>query len=93
MEQAKIYQQHIEEIQYKKMLLKIYRSTGGWASGGETVDGFDPQTAPVPTMDNYTHARIKQVMQKNWSDIILLAAYSLLFFIAAFVSFLRFDVR
>ena len=93
MQQAKQFQTTVKQEIYDKFVVKIYRSGGSTASNTNTIDNFDPKDVPVPELDNYRHVSLAKIFQQHWMDITLLGFYSLLFFVCAFVSFLRFDVR
>jgi ABC-type transport system involved in multi-copper enzyme maturation permease subunit len=47
----------------------------------------------VPQLNNYAFLNITQVFQYIWIDLFLIILYIILFFSAAYVSFLRYDVR
>ena len=91
LQHAKDYQATVKQEVYDKVSLKIYRSKGGTSSYSSYDDEFDSKKIPV--LENYKHVDISKVFQQNWVDITLLCVYSLLFFVGAFISFLRFDVR
>lgn len=93
LKQAQQYQEMVKQNIYDKFIYNIYRTRGGWASGTDKIGDFDEDKLPIPVLDTYKHASIAQVIQQNWTDIVLLAAYCLLFFVGAFISFQRFDVR
>jgi len=91
MRQASIYQEYIQRNYYDKMKLKIYRDERGYMS----MNAGDQSAYPteIPVLENYRSVSAGQVFQQNWVDVLLLCMYSLLFFVCAFVSFLRYDVR
>ena len=93
LQQAKDYQATVKQEVYDKFILKTYRSGGGTMSQSNIVDGIEPDQLTAPVLENYKHVDIGSIMQQNWVDIMLLCLYSLLFFVCAFISFLRFDVR
>lgn len=70
-------------------------STGG--RGGMNVayakDGVDPNNIAVPQLSDYEHTTLSKALQTSWVDIMLLALFSILFFIGAYVKFLKYDVR
>lgn len=47
----------------------------------------------VPQMNDYTYLNTEDALRHTWIDFLLLAIYSILFFAAGYVSFLRYDVR
>jgi len=91
--QAKEFQSAVKQEIYDKFEYKIYRSGNSTMSSVKALGGFKAQDAPIPMLDNYKQVGIAKVFQQNWIDIALLGFYCLLFFVCAFVSFLRFDVR
>ena len=91
MQHAREYQTTVKQEVYDKFDIKIYRAKGGFSSHSRYQEGSE--NIPVPVLDNYKHVDIGKVMQQNWFDIVLLCFYCLLFFVCAFISFLRFDVR
>ena len=91
--QAKQYQETVKQEIYDKIIIKAYYSKGGSAITSSSVEGFDYKTASVPLFDNYKYQGVRVILQQNRFDIILLCIYGLLFFVCAFVCFLRFDVR
>jgi predicted transcriptional regulator len=91
--QAKQLQTTVKQDIYDKFQLKIYRAENSTFSNITKDDDFNAQDCPLPMLDNYQFVGIAKVFQHNWIDITLLGFYGLLFFVCAFVSFLRFDVR
>ena len=91
MQHAREYLTTVKQEVYDKFDVKTYRSKGGSSLRTMHLDGSD--NIIVPVLDNYKHVDISKVMQQNWFDIVLLCFYCLLFFVCAFISFLRFDVR
>jgi len=91
---ARRFQDKVADAVYDKYVTKQYGGTGGntWSSTSSTPD-FDPQKAQVPHMSDYRHVTLAQALKAVWPDILLLALYAVLFFAAAFVSFLKYDVR
>ena len=66
---------------------------GGTSTSTRFLGDTQSSEIPIPILDNYKHVSAEKVFQENWVDIALLGFYCLLFFLCAFVSFLRFDVR
>jgi ABC-type transport system involved in multi-copper enzyme maturation permease subunit len=91
--QAKQFQNNVQQNLYDKFVYKIYKTGGSTMSQMSAVGEFDANKAPVPLLDNYKHVSLSEAFQQNWSDIMLIGFYCLLFFVAAFVCFIRFDVR
>jgi ABC-type transport system involved in multi-copper enzyme maturation permease subunit len=90
--QAKQYQATVKQAVYDQFEYKIYRS-GGSTSSSAYRSGDSQDDIPIPVLDNYQFVDTARIFQQNWVDIALLGFYCLLFFVSAFVSFLRFDVR
>lgn len=91
--QAAQFQELVKQEVYDKFILKEYRSKGGVSTSIKAVEGFDSDKAPVPLLDGYRYLGVGALLQQNLPDIMLLCVYSILFFVCAFISFLRFDVR
>jgi ABC-type transport system involved in multi-copper enzyme maturation permease subunit len=91
--QAKQYQETVKQEIYDKYIIKSYYSKSGSSSRMSSVEGYDSKTMSVPVLDNYKRLSLGAILQQNRLDILLLCIYGLLFFVCAFVSFLRFDVR
>jgi len=92
MQQAKQFQTTVKQEIYDNYEFKVYRSKGS-VSTYTTDRGFGEKNVQVPVLDNYRYLSPAKIFQQNWVDIALLGFYCLLFFVCAFVSFLRFDVR
>jgi ABC-type transport system involved in multi-copper enzyme maturation permease subunit len=60
---------------------------------GSQAPDFDPNSVPVPVLENYKYLGVGAILRQNRLDIALLCVYGFLFFALAFVSFSRFDVR
>jgi hypothetical protein len=91
LQQAKQYQADVKNNYYDKIIIKTYKAPGSSMSRGTGIPDDVPKNVPV--LDNYKYVSISQIFQQNWIDIALLGFYCLLFFLCAFISFLRFDVR
>jgi ABC-type transport system involved in multi-copper enzyme maturation permease subunit len=89
-QQAQQYQETVKQELYDKFLVKNY-STAGF-SYSTTVNVPDAGNANLPSFD-IKNTRVGDILQQNLPDMILLCIYGILFFVFAFVSFLRFDVR
>ena len=91
---AKIFQQKVKQDIYNNYIREEYKDTSGRnRTKIYPVEGFDPQKAPVPHMSDYTYTTLEQALKATWFNIVLLAFFSILFFTASFVSFIRYDVR
>ena len=94
MQQAKQFQTTVKQEVYDKWIYSVYRtSSNSMASSVRPAAEFEIKEIPLPELDNYQFVSVAKIFQQNWVDIALLGFYSLLFFVCAFVSFLRFDVR
>ncbi len=65
------------------------RSVGAYAVEGAGRD--QPLTAPQ--LHDYSTLSLREVLTREWLDILLLAAFNILFFAAGFARFLRYDFR
>ncbi|MDR0700174.1 MAG: ABC transporter permease subunit [Tannerella sp.] len=92
-QQAKQYQETVKQEIYDKFIVKQYYAKGSTMSNTKEVEGFDLKNASIPVLDNYKYLSLGVILQQNRMDIMLLCIYGLLFFVCAFISFLRFDVR
>jgi ABC-type transport system involved in multi-copper enzyme maturation permease subunit len=93
MQQAGQYQATVKQELYDKIIFKVYRARGSSMMGGRPVEGFDPSKISAPVLENYKYLSVGNIVQQNILDIAVLCLYCLLFFVCAFISFLRFDVR
>ncbi|MDR2775368.1 MAG: ABC transporter permease [Tannerella sp.] len=91
--QALQYQETVKREIYDKFILKEYHAKGNAMTSTNVVEGFNANEVSVPVLDNYTYQDTGDVLRQNGLDILLLCTYGLLFFVCAFVAFLRFDVR
>lgn len=92
-EHAKRFQNRVKEEIYDKYIIKSYGGTdGGSATMINYAKGFDPKEAPVPQL-NYAHVSFTETLPYIWIDLMLLILYNIVFFAAAYVAFLRYDVR
>lgn len=78
---------------YNNFVYSRYWYEGYRTSGFSNREGFDNKDLPVPEIDHYTNPAFKNLLQRTWIDLIILFFFTIIFFYAAFVSFLRFDVR
>ena len=91
--QAAQFQEMVKQEIYDKFIVKEYNAGNSTAITAKTVEGFYPGKAPVPALDGYKYLGVGAILQRNLPDITLLFLYTMLFFVCAFISFLRFDVR
>jgi ABC-type transport system involved in multi-copper enzyme maturation permease subunit len=87
------YQQQVKEAVYDNFVVKRYVNTGGSsASSSNAVEGFDSSKASIPEME-YAYTTVAEALREGWADVLLLAAFNVLFFAVAFVRFSKYDVR
>ncbi|MDR0566881.1 MAG: ABC transporter permease [Prevotellaceae bacterium] len=91
--QAAQFQEMVKQEVYDKFIVKEYNSGNSSMSSTMAVEGFDSNKVPVPMLDSYKYLGVGAILQQNLPDIMLLCLYAILFFVCAFFSFLRFDVR
>jgi ABC-type transport system involved in multi-copper enzyme maturation permease subunit len=89
-QQAAQFQTTVKQEVYDKFVYKVYRANGSMTT---TTHSADDSKITIPAFENYKHVSISNIIQQNVVDIVLLCFYCLLFFVCAFVCFLRFDVR
>ena len=54
---------------------------------------YDPPNLETFPAFEYYEKDIPEIIQLNWLHLVLIVLYSILFFLAAHFSFLRYDVR
>jgi len=91
-ENATRYQDEVKENLYDKYILKKYISKSGSANSISYAAGFNPQKAQVPNM-NYRRVGLSEALDREWVDIVAILLYNLVFFLASYVSFLKYDLR
>ena len=89
--QAKQFQEQVNTDVYAKFIFREYFSKGASSSSVQQIAGAGE--IKIPLMDAYRYVPLQDVFMNNLKDILLIAAYCLLFFVGAFISFTRFDVR
>jgi len=90
---AQRYQEAVREAVYDKYITKRYaNTTGGSAASTHYAEGFDPSKTSLPEM-YYQHQTLAEALHTGWADILLLFLFNILFFIAAFLRFRKYDVR
>ena len=90
---AEQFQDQVTQDVYDKFDVRVYAGFSGSSTYSDVVDGFDPETAPVPQMNDYRPVHVVDALGMVWPDLLLLALYTVLFFAGAFVKFIRYDVR
>jgi ABC-type transport system involved in multi-copper enzyme maturation permease subunit len=91
---ARRFQEQVKQRLYDKRTLRWYGSTkmrGAWREDAYVAD-FDPEKEPVPHL-SYSTVSVGEALHGETFDIILLLVFSVIFFAASYVSFLRYDVR
>jgi ABC-type transport system involved in multi-copper enzyme maturation permease subunit len=92
-ENAQRYQDEVKKTIYDNIVIKTYGGANrGTASTFDIVEGFDPSRASFPDM-KYQYTNLAEALQAGWVDVLLLFLFNILFFLAAFLSFRRYDVR
>lgn len=90
---AQRFQDEVQKTVYDNFREMIYGGTGGHTSGKSYyVEGFDPATVSFPEM-HYQYSTLAEALQTGWIDMLLLFLFNILFFLAAFVKFRKYDVR
>ena len=85
-QEARTFQQAFVESYYDK----IHHITYGHGGSTTSVDKIDYDNLP---RFKHSNVRLNDVLGFVWIDMLLLCLYNLLFFSAAYVTFLRYDVR
>jgi len=93
---ASRFQQQVKETVYDNYSIEWYDYPDG--SGGINTpikDGssYNSKTAPIPALTDYHHVTVAEALGTQWIDILLLALYAVVLFVAGLVSFNRYDVR
>ena len=87
------FQDNAREAVYDRIVEHLIAGTnteeGSWTT---YKDHFDPMTAPLPHFV-YLRKSLTEALSAVWPDILLLALYSLVFFVFSYVRFLRYDAR
>jgi predicted ATP-dependent protease len=91
---AEEFQEQVHHAVYDKFeIMEISTGSRGGMNVAYAKEGIDPNNIPVPQLSGYKHTELSEALQASWIDILLLALFSILFFIGAFVKFLKYDVR
>lgn len=92
-ENAQRYQDEVKRSVYDNFVSISYGGVGmGTATSIVSIDGFDRSKASIPEM-HYRYQTLAEALQAGWADILLLFLFNILFFIAAFLRFRKYDVR
>jgi ABC-type transport system involved in multi-copper enzyme maturation permease subunit len=91
--QAQKFQYNVKADIYDKVITKKYYDSGGYRSRSSSINGFDIRKAVVPRISDYKYLTPSYAIYKNWPDLLLICSFTILFFMACVVGFLRFDVR
>ena len=81
---------HVEWQKYGEREISEFQARQRSRQPGEETDPFDPSDYPrfiyegLPLMD---------MLQASLRDVLMLAVWSIVFFMGAYLSFLRYDVR
>jgi ABC-type transport system involved in multi-copper enzyme maturation permease subunit len=92
-EAAQKFQYSVTSDFYSNFLFKQYFFNNGESTSINTKDGIVTEKLSVPIMTQYKPVSLILVIKRIWPDFLLLMWYTIFFFTAAVVSFLRFDVR
>ncbi|MBN2030838.1 ABC transporter permease subunit [bacterium] len=92
---AERFQEQIEQEIYDHFKLTSFGDSQGRMImiSIDSPDDFDPSTLQVPNMSQYQHITLTAALTSGWIDVLLLFLFAALFFAAAFISFLKYDVR
>jgi len=88
MDNARRYQEKVEELIYDNFEVETLGSRTSVGVTGELTKG---EVSP-PEMD-YRQITLAEVLETGWVDILLLSLFNILFFVAAFLRFRKYDVR
>ncbi|MFB0518239.1 MAG: ABC transporter permease [Acidobacteriota bacterium] len=91
-QQAKVYYQRLDDIYYSKMWMDMFSTgKGSIYSLGSYGEGIaERKDLPFFT---YTSRGLGEVLSRSVIDIGVLVLYTVIFFLGAYFSFLRYDVR
>ena len=91
-QEAKVYYQQLDDIYYSKMWMDMFSIGNGYIySLGSYAEGIaERKDLPFFT---YKSRGLMEVLGRSIIDIGLLVLYTLIFFLGAYFSFLRYDVR
>ena len=91
-QEAKAYYQRLDDIYYSKMWMETFSPGEGvrFGLGSSDDDVADRKELPFFT---YKSRGLGEVLSRSVIDIGVLVLYTLIFFLGAYFSFLRYDVR
>jgi len=93
-EYSKRFQETVKQEIYDNYTYERYSlREGSTYSGSSSKEGFNSERIAIPHLSNYRHVTFLQALKKVWVDILILCLFTILFFTASFVSFIRYDVR
>ena len=94
-QQARQFQKQAEKDIYNNFIRTTYSDASGqrFMTKFGYPKGFNASKVPVPHFSDYQHVTMTDVLRNRWLDILLLILFSVLFFAATYVSFLKYDVR
>jgi ABC-type transport system involved in multi-copper enzyme maturation permease subunit len=91
---ASDFQLQVNQDIYSKYLKFRYVYEGlVYCGTKEKGEKWPTQNVKVPVMTQHRSVPLSTIFLKTWPDFVLLIWFTVFFFIAAFVSFIRFDVR
>lgn len=90
MENAERYQHEVTDTIYNNYQTRFFKKED--SSGIQITTLFDSEKASIPDM-RYKYTSITEVLQAGWIDLTLLLLFGVVFFVAAFLRFRKYDVR
>jgi ABC-type transport system involved in multi-copper enzyme maturation permease subunit len=92
-ENAKRFQDNVKTSIYDNIILRMYGGAGEHVSAKTTyAKGFNPANVSIPEM-HYRYATLAELLKIGTLDTLLLCLFSFLFFVTAFLSLRKYDVR
>ena len=91
-QQAKVYYQHLDDIYYSKMWMDSFTTGPGSRFGLGSSDEGIAERKDLPFF-TYKSRGLGEVLSRSVIDVGVLVLYTLIFFLGAYFSFLRYDVR
>jgi ABC-type transport system involved in multi-copper enzyme maturation permease subunit len=90
-ENAQRFYRQVKESLYDNYVKhEYYYGNNSSTNSFENVGGNGPQ---LQELTSFNHTTLNQAMLTSFPDLALLGIYAILFFVLAYVSFLRYDVR
>jgi len=90
MENAERYQDEVADTIYDNYQTRFFKKED--SSGTQITTLFDSEKASIPDI-HYEYTSLAEALQSGWVDILLLFLFNILFFVAAFLRFRKYDVR